>query len=654
MMTQSAIKDQIFDVLCKRDIAEVIEQLRPNSIFSIDAEREDLLDLYCECKTPQEFLEFVKQGIFEILNQKYGGSIDVPSTFKTLLVRLTSHDVLKMHELNAKYENTVVTFDCVIIGTDAPKTYIKRAKVVCPLCFNDETVSCDYNRELPITTCDNMRCKRQKMRPDTTKIVTDDIQTVLLQELMENTQNNAPVIMTGKLTGRNVGTSFVGQKKRISGMFRTVIDDKKNEHDVVIEVLALEDLEDISPRLPSKETLKKLHEQALHDDFIPEIVNSFSPQTYGNKNIKLSILCLMAGGVAGNKRGDINILLAGDPSMAKSVMLIEADKITHKSMYTSGRGASAAGLTIGMVKLSDGRMIALAGVLPLMNGGFAYIDEFDKMNKDDRSAIHPAMEQQKVTIAKAGTTLTLPSKTAILAAANPKFGRFDSSQTLTDNIDIPPPLLSRFDLIWVIKDEVNLAEDLAKANHVLDTFENNNKEVKPKYTREELTEYINYVRTLEPKLSPTVRRKIISIYEKMRELAVQEDIVVGIRQLEALVRLSTAYAKLKLKSVVDDECVDSVKVMLDDAYTRISPSFGSSGYQAQLQGVSSKLSKEQLAYKIWDEYQDDNNHVNLVKFFRKMEEGGFNQREYKRIFTQWETNCIVVLNDDGTYKRSKT
>ncbi|SVE25485.1 uncharacterized protein METZ01_LOCUS478339, partial [marine metagenome] len=184
---------------------------------------------------------------------------------------------------------------------------------------------------------------------------------------------------------------------------------------------------------------------------------------------------MMAGGVEGKKRADINILLAGDPSMAKSVLLVEADKITHKSMYTSGRGASAAGLTIGMIKTSDGRMLAMAGVLPLMSGGIAYIDEFDKMNKDDRSAIHPAMEQQKVTIAKAGTTLTLPAKTSILAASNPKFGRFDSSQTLTDNIDIPPPLLSRFDLIWVIKDEINIAEDLAKANHVLDTFENNNK-----------------------------------------------------------------------------------------------------------------------------------------------------------------------------------
>ena len=214
--------------------------------------------------------------------------------------------------------------------------------------------------------------------------------------------------------------------------------------------------------------------------------------------------------------------------------------------------------------------------------------------------------------------------------------------------------MSRFDLIWVIKDEINLAEDLAKANHVLDTFENNKKEIVRKYTNEELTEYINYVRTLEPKLSPTIRKKIIGIYEKLRDLARQDDVVVGIRQLEALVRMSTAYAKLSLKDIVDEDCVDAVKSMLDDAYTRINPDFGSSGYQAQLQGVPSKLSKEQLAFKIWEDSEDSNGHVNLVKFFSEMEKANFDQRDAKRIFSQWETNCIIKLNDDGTYMRSRS
>jgi DNA replicative helicase MCM subunit Mcm2 (Cdc46/Mcm family) len=156
---------------------------------------------------------------------------------------------------------------------------------------------------------------------------------------------------------------------------------------------------------------------------------------------------------------------------------------------------------------------------------------------------------------------------------------------------------------------------------VLDTFENNNKTIIRMYEMVELTEYLNYVKTLKPKLSPTVRKKIISIYEKLRDLARKDDVVVGIRQLEALVRLSTAYAKLTLRDTVDDVCVDSVNVMLNDAYTRINPDFGSSGYQAQLQGVPHKLSKEQTAFKIWEDCEDSGGHVNLVKFFREMEKG---------------------------------
>ena len=651
-MTVSAIKDNVYEILCRREHADVITQLRPTSIFTISTG--ELTDVYLECSNAREFLGYVKHAVLKILKEKHGNwGIDVDESFKDLQIKILPNELFKMHELSSKYENTVVSFDCVVIATDSPKTFIKKARVICPSCFKEDTIKCDYDRELPVMLCSNYKCKRQKLKVDTTKMETEDVQTVLLQELMEDTKNNSPIIMTGKLVSKNVRNSFVGQKKRVTGIFKTVVDDKKNEHDIVIEILNLEDLEDVSPNLPSPEQIKKLEEDSKHPEFITDIIGSFVPEIYGNSNIKLSILCLMAGGVGGKKRGDINILLAGDPSMAKSVLLVEADKLTHKSMYTSGRGASAAGLTIGMVKTSDGRMLALAGVLPLMNGGIAYIDEFDKMNRDDRSAIHPAMEQQKVTIAKAGTTLTLPAKTSILAASNPKFGRFDSSQTLTDNIDIPPPLLSRFDLIWVIKDEINIAEDLAKANHVLDTFENNNKKIIRKYPREELIEYINYVRTLKPKLSPTIRRKLISIYERLRDLARQDDVVVGIRQLEALVRLSTAYAKLTLRDTVDDVCVDAIQEMLNDAYKRINPNFGSSGYQAQLQGVPSKLTKEQLAFKVWEDCEDSGGHVNLVKFFREMDNVNFDQRDAKRIFTQWETNCIIKLNDDGTYMRSR-
>ena len=146
---------------------------------------------------------------------------------------------------------------------------------------------------------------------------------------------------------------------------------------------------------------------------------------------------MLAGGFSLSKRSDINILLVGDPSLAKSELLKECDNVSSKSMYTSGKGSSAAGLTIGLVKMDNGSFVAQAGVLPLCDGGHACIDEFDKMNSNDRSSMHEGMEQQTVSIAKAGFRMTLEAKTSILAAANPKYGKYDNSMSLIDNIDIP-------------------------------------------------------------------------------------------------------------------------------------------------------------------------------------------------------------------------
>ena len=271
----------------------------------------------------------------------------------------------------------------------------------------------------------------------------------------------------------------------------------------------------------------------------------------------------MAGGVNGKRRGDINVLLVGDPSMAKSELLKFGKKITQTSIYTSGKGTSAAGLTIGMVKLSDGTMIAQAGVLPLCSGGFAFIDEFDKMNKLDRSSMHEAMEQQTVSRAVAGTQLTLPAKTSILAAANPKFGKYDPAESLGENINVPPALLSRFDLIWLIKDKVDLHSDMAKANHILNTYSDDKEMEKPYLEPKQLMAYINYIRTAKPKLSNETRREILKIYEKMRQLSKEDEsaLAIGTRQLEALIRLSRLFNLFPCSLILCKRCNLLLKIL---------------------------------------------------------------------------------------------
>jgi replicative DNA helicase Mcm len=337
--------------------------------------------------------------------------------------------------------------------------------------------------------------------------------------------------------------------------------------------------------------------------------------------------------------------------MAKSELLKYAKKITKKSIYTSGRGTSAAGLTIAVVKIND-RFVAQAGVLPLCNNGFAMIDEFDKMNKDDRSAMHEAMEQQTASVAKAGIVLTLPTKTTILAAANPKYGAYDPDSTLRDNVDIPVPLLSRFDLIWLIRDTVNVTEDMMKATHIIDSFESTSTGKKECSLSEELLKkLLNLARQQSPRINDDVKNEIIKIYNQMRAVSSNDELPVGVRQLEALIRLSYALAKLRLKDFVELDDVLTVKSLIESMYNSFNLTMNSGNRQTILTGTT-RQTKQQLADKIWSECEDENGSVNIIEFMKKLIENGFEPMEAKKMFGNWERFNQIRLNSDGTYRKA--
>ena len=513
MKTESKMTDELTEVLQAVKWTKIIDGLTPTSTFTIDPRLEEFSDIFIEAGF-DDFVDMLRSAIYTIMKQKYI-DIDVPSTFVDMKIKLQQDKIL-MHSVTAKHENAVVSFECLILASDVAKTYIKKCKLICPKCGYGFSVTCDHNRNLPFEKCINPSCQSARLMPDQDTLETENIQTVFLNEPLEEARHNSPVMLVGKIKGTNVGTAHVGQKKRVIGLYKTVYDPKKTEHNVIIDVAYLEDLDDVKLLKPTEHELNKLKEDAKTPEFLDNIISSYAPHIYGYKDIKKSLLLQLAGGVNGNRRGDINVLLVGDPSMAKSELLKFGKKITQTSIYTSGKGTSAAGLTIGMVKLADGTMIAQAGVLPLCSGGFAFIDEFDKMNKLDRSSMHEAMEQQTVSRAVAGTNLTLPAKTSILAAANPKFGKYDPAESLGENINVPPALLSRFDLIWLIKDKVDLHSDMAKANHILNTYSDDVAMEKSYMTPRQLMSYINHVRESKPMLSREIRREVLKIYEKMR------------------------------------------------------------------------------------------------------------------------------------------
>lgn len=308
------------------------------------------------------------------------------------------------------------------------------------------------------------------------------------------------------------------------------------------------------------------------------LVKSIAPSIYGHERIKEALVLQLFGGLRKEKpdgttiRGDVHVLLCGDPGSGKSAILQFISKAAPKARFVSGKGASSAGLTAAVVKDEFLRGWALeAGALVLANLGIAIVDELDKMSNEDRSALHQALEQQTVTISKANVQATLSAKTTLLAAANPKFGRFDPYTPIASQIDLPPTLINRFDLIFPIRDIPNLERDEKIASHVLEVAHEDalyQTEVKPEFLRK----YVAYTKQkIKPKMTKEAVEEIKGFYVQLRNSGRADEggvrpIPISARQLEGLIRLSEASAKIRLdKHVTRDDArraIDLVKYCL--------------------------------------------------------------------------------------------
>ncbi len=293
------------------------------------------------------------------------------------------------------------------------------------------------------------------------------------------------------------------------------------------------------------------------------IVASIAPAIYGLWEIKEAIALALFGGVPkilpdGMRiRGDIHILIVGDPGTAKSQLLQYAARIAPRGIYTTGKGATAAGLTAAVIRdKTTGEYYLEAGALVLADGGVAAIDEIDKMRDEDRSAIHEAMEQQTVSIAKAGIVARLNARTTVIAAGNPRFGRYLPNRTLAENINLPIPILSRFDLIFILRDQPNPDYDRRLAAYVLRVHREAEK-IRPEIPPDLLRKYISYARRyVRPRLTPEAAKLLEEFYVEMRKVSAENPdapIAITTRQLEALTRLAEAHARMALKSEVTVE-----------------------------------------------------------------------------------------------------
>lgn len=343
---------------------------------------------------------------------------------------------------------------------------------------------------------------------------------------------------------------FAGRKARLR-TFELLLD--ANYVDVVgkeVEVV------EITP-----EDERQIRELAKDPFIHRKLIASLAPSIYGYGDIKEAVLYLLFGGVPKRLpdgvmiRGEINVLLVGDPGTAKSQLLQYVSRIAPRGLYTSGRGTTAAGLTAAVVREKSGGMVLEAGALVLADKGIACIDEMDKMRPEDRVAIHEALEQHTVSVAKGGIVATLNARAAVLAAANPSLGRYDPYRNITDNINLPVTLLSRFDLLFIMKDTPEPDADSRMSEHILTLHRLRAPPEEPPMLPEQLRKYIAYAKRIEPVLTEEAVNEIRQYYLKMRSLSGSTESPVAItpRQLEALVRLAEARARSFLRDKVEGE-----------------------------------------------------------------------------------------------------
>ncbi|MGC9124180.1 MAG: ATP-binding protein [Thermoplasmata archaeon] len=389
---------------------------------------------------------------------------------------------------------------------------------------------------------------------DMQKSTVESFKELIVQENLDATKTQYDSIKV-LLKEEYMSKFGLGDKVVITGFLKTNDVFKKSQHlkEFYLEALWIDKYEERIIEL-TNEDIERIREFSKKGNILQELAKLYAPAIIGYENIKKAIILQAVGGVQkikkGTKiRGNIHILLIGDPGTAKSQLLMWNKNAVPKSIYVND--ASGVGLTVAVTKTDD-HLSLDAGVMVLANEGVACIDELDKLRAEDREAIHGAMEQGVIDVHKAKFHITAPSNTSVLASANPKLGRFDPSKMLIEQISLPPTILNRFDLIFFIMDKIN--DEDKEMEFALRILSNENEEGDPQF----LMKYLVYAKSFSPVITDRAISSIAKKYAKIRMTGQNGKIPINARNLEGIKRLAEAHAKLRLSNEVTEDDVNAV------------------------------------------------------------------------------------------------
>ncbi|KAM0803484.1 DNA replication licensing factor mcm4 [Usnea florida] len=613
---------------------------------------------------------------------------------------------VNMRELNPNDMDKMVSIKGLVIRTTPVIPDMKTAFFRCQVCNHAVNVSLDRGKIAEPTRCPRQACESQNsMQIVHNRCEFADKQVIKLQETPDSVPDGqtphsvslcayeelVDVCKAGdriEVTGifRSNPVRINPRQRTIKALFKTYIDvlhiQKVDKRRLGIDVSTVE--QELSEQVAgdvdqtrkiSEEEEQKIKATAARGDIYELLARSLAPSVYEMDDVKKGILLQLFGGTnksfekGGNPkyRGDINVLLCGDPSTSKSQLLKYVHRIAPRGVYTSGKGSSAVGLTAYVSRDPETRQVVLeSGALVLSDGGVCCIDEFDKMSDSTRSVLHEVMEQQTVSIAKAGIITTLNARTSILASANPIGSKYNVNLPVPQNIDLPPTLLSRFDLVYLVLDHIDEQMDRRLARHLVgmyleDTPENGNaQEVLPV---EFLTSYISYARTTcQPKITQAASEALVSAYVQMRKLgedvrAAERRITATTRQLESMIRLAEAHAKMRLADEVTandvNEAVRLIKSALKQAATDARTGLIDMGLLTEGTSASERRRKSDLKKAITDlldEMTRSGGSARYSEVYRRVGELGSAQvegTEFAEALRSLEQEGQVVVGGEG-------
>ncbi|KAG7910152.1 hypothetical protein KL906_002057 [Ogataea polymorpha] len=551
---------------------------------------------------PEEILKIFDVVAMEATELHYP---DYSQIHSEIHVRIADYPTINnLRELRESNLNSLVRVSGVVTRRTGVFPQLKYVKFNCLKC--DAVLGPffqDSNQEVRVTFCTNCQ-SRGPFRMNTEKTLYRNYQRITLQEAPGSVPagrlpRHKEVILLWDL----VDIAKPGEEIEVTGIYKNSYDGTLNAKNgfpvftTVIEANAIRRREGaakgvsdgslieggLSPFQWTEDEEKKIRQLSRERGIIDKIIASIAPSIYGHKDIKTAVACSLFGGVPKDVngkhsiRGDINVLLLGDPGTAKSQILKYVEKTAHRAVFATGQGASAVGLTASVRKDTITREWTLeGGALVLADKGVCLIDEFDKMNDQDRTSIHEAMEQQSISISKAGIVTTLQARCSIIAAANPIGGRYNSTLNLLQNVNLTEPILSRFDILCVVRDLVNPEADERLAGFVIDSHMRSHpaeedgerekeQEISP-IKQEFLVKYIHYARTrVHPKLNQMDMDKVSRVYADLRrESNTTGSFPITVRHLESILRIAESFAKMRLSEYVSSSDLDrAIKVTID-------------------------------------------------------------------------------------------